>query len=357
MIEKINTQKLIDYQLDAVLITNPVNKKYLTGFDSDFTYIFMTINKVYFIVPEIIYEYTKRKIDLKTFLLFKYKSNPFSVIKNIIKKQKINKVGFEVDYLPYSKWEYMNVIAPKLIPIKGFLEDIRSIKTLTEIKILREAVKMTEQAIEYTLKKLQNNMTELDFEKELEKEMYLLGADGIPFRFEISCGSKSAIINSSPENRALKVGELLLIDVGIEYKNYKSDLARTYVISKSTPEQNYIYDLVYLLLMDILKLLKPGVPVKKISNYASEYLKRAGVSYGLFYDIGHGIGVEVHEKPYLSPKSDEILQENMVFCIEPGIYLEGFGGIRLEEVILITKNGAELISRCNEKLPIINFYN
>jgi Xaa-Pro aminopeptidase len=348
-------QKLIDYQLDAFLITKPKNKKYLTGIDSDFTYVFFTIKKVYFLVPEIIYEYTKRKIDLKTIRLVKYKNNPFSIIRNVIIKQKIKKVAFEEDYLPYNKWQYFNGIAPKLIPIKGFIEEIRSIKTLKEIEVLSEAVRITELAIENTLKKPQKNMTELDFEKELVKEMYILGAEGIPFRFEISCGSKSAIINSPPENRALKVGELLLIDVGIEYKNYKTDIARTFAISKSTPEQNYLYNLVYLLLMDIQKLLKPGVPVKKISNFASEYLRNAGLRYGLPYDIGHGIGVEVHEKPFLSQKSDEILQEDMVLCIEPGIYLEGFGGIRLEEVILITKKGAELLSNCRERLPIINF--
>ncbi|MEF2293810.1 Xaa-Pro peptidase family protein [Virgibacillus dokdonensis] len=351
-------EKLSRNNLNAILISNVSNIQYLTGLNSEHAYVLAIPNKIFLLVPDVFKKHAEEIVDQSKVEIHGYTRKITKVIRKIIEDYNLVNLAFEKESISYGKWEviYKNISSiTNIIPITNFIEDIRSIKNNNEIQLIKEAAMMTEKVVEEKICHINSNMTELDFEKELEKEMYKLGAEALPFRFEVSSGAKSAKVNAFPENKKLKLGELLLIDVGIELQGYKTDIARTFAIGRADKEQRQLYNIVYEFLLRIVSKIRPGIKVKEIVEISKEYYRELGIQSGLPYDIGHGVGLQIHEKPFLSSMSNETFLEGMILSIEPGIYIKNFGGVRLEDIIEIKADGASFITNCKPMIPILNY--
>lgn len=225
------------------------------------------------------------------------------------------------------------------------------IKTKEEIEKLKNASMLTDKGFEYICKIIKPGMTEKEIAKKLDDYMFSLGATGLAFDTIVGSGENSAQIHSTPSDRVIKDKDIILLDFGYVVDGYCSDMSRTIFVGAISEKQKEFYDLVYETQMNAIKNIKVGMTAKEADMLGRKFILDKGLDYA--HALGHGIGTEVHEELVLSPKRDTILEENMVFTIEPGIYLENEFGIRIEDVVLLTQNGVVTLSNAPKEIIVI----
>lgn len=225
------------------------------------------------------------------------------------------------------------------------------IKTKEEIEKLKNASMLTDKGFEYICKIIKPGMTEKEIAKKLDDYMFSLGATGLAFDTIVGSGKNSAQIHSTPSDRVIKDKDIILLDFGYVVDGYCSDMSRTIFVGAISEKQKEFYDLVYETQMNAIKNIKVGMTAKEADMLGRKFILDKGLDYA--HALGHGIGTEVHEELVLSPKRDTILKENMVFTIEPGIYLENEFGIRIEDVVLLTQNGVVTLSNAPKEIIVI----
>lgn len=213
------------------------------------------------------------------------------------------------------------------------------IKTESEIKNMKLAQEITEKTLNYVLPKLKTGVTELEIAAEINKEFLRLGADGQAFDTIVAFGKNAAECHHVPNETELEKGDIVLIDIGAKYNGYCSDMTRTFCFGTPSAEIIKIFKLVLESQNLVLKHLKAGYTGREADAIAREYLKANGYDKQFCHTLGHGVGKEIHEEPRLATYSDTVLEENMVVTVEPGIYIEGFGGVRIEDMVVIKKGG------------------
>lgn len=350
-------EKLNIYKLDGLIISNKINITYILGesYTSNIKMILITKENIL-----VLYK------NIKSIGIFTYQNNqlyldcPFSnltdALSNILIRNQLKNIGFESKDLTFFHWTVLkkNLSGIELIPTKNFIEELRAIKTCAEIDIIKDnCIKTLNLFDMFVSDGIKSGTTEIEFGNNLEKFFRSQDIDNLPFRFEISSGKKSSLVNSLPSNNIIKEGDLLLIGFGIENKNYCTDIARTYAIGSASIRQQVLYKAVKNCQFLLSKEMRNGRKIQEIVSFMNEHYKKMGLQYTLPYDFGHGIGLEVHERPFLSSAYNGCLKNNMVISIEPGIHLES-GGVRLEDVVLISESGCEFITNSPSEIPIIN---
>ncbi len=342
---------------------------YISNKDKDFIYYFDSINiekiKMIFITKKNTVIFGRsgsindilKDCNIKNIHIFYKKKQFFDYIKKVVLKEGIKEVGFDSEKLHYCIYDDFkkHVYGISLKSVEDIFEKCRIIKTEEEINVLEKNAKLSEKLLYDFVSTLSlMNETEIDFEKDFEKYIYKNNIENLPFRFEISTGIKSSMVNTVPSNNAIKLGDLLLVDFGIEHLGYVTDIARTFVIGVPNEKQKILYKTVYSCMEFVLKNLIPGKSVTEIVCLYKQFYRDMGLPYGLPHDIGHGIGIEVHEKPFISEAYKGIIKEGMVLSIEPAIYLES-GGIRLEDMVVITSEGPKRLTKCDKHIPTIKW--
>lgn len=344
------TNKISSYlkDLDAVLISSPANIIYLIG-DFEFAtserdcFILITKKKKYIITDhrysEAIEKQTKNFEIIETGATsFTYKtSNEFFA------KNKIEKVGFEADNLSVSEYVKLKKTV-KLIPID--LTNLRIIKTNDEIKNIRKACKIGDQAFNFILNKFKIGITEKEIVEFLVSFFKSENAD-ISFKPIVAFGKNSSVPHHLSNNTKLKKNQIILLDFGVKVNNYCSDMSRTIFFGKAPDEFKKMYQVVLDAQRKAIESIKIGVETKQIDKTARDYILNQRYP-NIIHAVGHGIGIEVHENPGISPISKEKVQKGMVFSVEPGIYITNFGGIRIEDLVSIGKRKVELLSHSNK---------
>ncbi len=225
------------------------------------------------------------------------------------------------------------------------------IKTKEEIEKLKYASSLTDKGFEYICKNIKPGMTEIQIAKMLDEYMFSLGASGVAFDTIVGSGVNSSQIHSIPTERKIQEEDIILMDFGYIVNGYCSDMSRTIFVGKITDKQKEMYDLVYKTQMNAIENIKVGMTAKEADLLGRKFILDKGLDYN--HALGHGIGQVVHEELVLSPKRDTILEKNMVFTIEPGIYLENEFGIRIEDVVLLKDDGVETLSNATKKVVVI----
>lgn len=225
------------------------------------------------------------------------------------------------------------------------------IKTKEEIKKLRYASELTDKGFEYICSNIKPGMTEKVIAKKLNDYMYSLGATDLAFDTIVGSGENSAQIHSTPSDRVIQENDIILLDFGYVIDGYCSDMSRTIFVGNITNKQKEFYDLVYNTQMNAIKNIKVGMTAKEADMLGRKYILDKGLDYA--HALGHGIGKVVHENLILSPKRDTLLEKDMVFTIEPGIYLENEFGIRIEDVVLLTDDGVVTLSNAPKEIIVI----
>lgn len=343
-------KKLLEDKIDAILVSNVSNVTHLTGyanFSKDEREAYLLIGKDFqYIITDGRYTEAVKK-EVPHFVLFE--RNHHSKVEDLLKslKQKIQILGIEENNLSVLEYKFFKKHFKKLKPV--YLEIQRSIKSEDEIKQIEQAAKIGDTAFEYILKNIKTGVSEKELAFKLEFFIKKAGAD-LSFPSIVAFGKNSSVPHHQTGDTVLDKGQIVLLDFGIKFENYCSDMTRTIFFGKLTEQQKKIYETVLKAQQKAVDAIRSGErKAAKLHKIADEYIQSCGFS-AIPHSLGHGIGLEVHEHPSLSPKSKESLKEGMVFSIEPGIYIPDFGGVRIEDLFVLENNQLRQITQASSEL-------
>lgn len=336
--------------LDAILISSRANIVYLTSYSGFYEterecFLLITKNRQYIITDQRYSGSIKR--DVKDFSLIETGANNFisKNAKELFKKEGIKILGFEADNITVSEYTKLRKFA-KLKSID--LSNLRIIKTGKEIENIKKACGIGDLAFDFILDKLKTGVSEKEIANEMEQFIKSKNTD-ISFSPLVAFGKNAAIPHHKSGNNKLKSNTIVLLDFGVKVNNYCSDMSRTVFVGIATTEFKRIHQTVLEAQTKAIKSIKANMKASRIDKVARDYIVKQGYP-NIIHSVGHGIGIEVHESPHLSPNSKDVIKQGMVFSVEPGIYIPSYGGVRIEDLVLVTYNGPELISHANRNI-------
>ncbi|MFN2745982.1 M24 family metallopeptidase [Bacillus sp. z60-18] len=284
--------------------------------------------------------------------------NPWDLIAEALKKRnlKLSKVAVEKETLSLSRAEMLKAVTngAELVSAEQKLNELRVVKDEHEIRILREAAKLADYGVEAGAAALQEGISEIEVVATIEYELKKKGIQGMSFSTMVLFGEKSGQPHGNPGTRTLKAGDFVLFDLGVITDGYCSDITRTLVYKEASSRQKEIYDTVLQAETAALEMSKPGVRIGDLDLKARGMIEQAGYGEYFPHRLGHGLGISAHEYPSMSHNNDERLKKGMVYTIEPGIYIPEIGGVRIEDDVLVTEDGAEALTCYPKQLTVIS---
>jgi Xaa-Pro aminopeptidase len=237
--------------------------------------------------------------------------------------------------------------------LKGFIEELRRVKSEDEIALIAKAEAISDEAFSHVIKLIKPGMTELEIAMELEFQMRRAGASGVSFDTIVASGKRSSMPHGVATDKKVEIGDFITMDYGCIYQGYCSDITRTIALGQVDEKQETVYNLVRKAQEEALAAIKAGVTGKEVHMAAQNVFQDAG--YGAFFGhgLGHSVGLEIHEEPRFSPKAEDVMQENMVITVEPGLYLPNWGGVRIEDLVVIKKDGYINLTHSPKELIIL----
>ncbi|WP_078545809.1 M24 family metallopeptidase [Litchfieldia alkalitelluris] len=341
-----------EYGIDGLLVTNSYNRRYMTGFTGTAGVVLISETKSVFITDFRYVEQASEQIEG-----FEVVQHTGQLIDEVAKQavdMGIKKLGFEQDDLSFSTYSsYNNTTEAELVPVSNAVEKLRLIKSESEIKILKEAAEIADAAYTHILGYIRPGISELDVSNELEFFMRKQGAVSSSFDIIVASGVRSALPHGVATDKIIEKGDFVTLDFGAYYKGYCSDITRTLAVGTPSDELKNIYNIVLEAQLRGMDGIKPGLTGKQADALTRDYITEKGYGQYFGHSTGHGLGMEVHEQPGLSVKSDMILTPGMVVTVEPGIYIAGLGGVRIEDDTVITENGNESLTYSTKELIIL----
>jgi Xaa-Pro aminopeptidase len=323
------------------MILNQINLTYFTGFTGANALLIPEQGENTLYVSGVNYEQAKAETQGLNIQLLKRGEN---VMEKIAKESSSKK--FSYDTMPVENWLNLSkkIGRENLQPINNLIRELRSVKDQEEIKLIREACKFATVGMQTAKEVIGVGVKEKDVAAEIEYAMRKAGSNGTGFETIVASGPTSAYPHGSNLERKICDGDFVIVDLGATYKFYRSDITRTFIASKATYHQAAIYDAVKVAHEEALEAIKPQVIASEVDGVARSVIEKAGFGEYFVHNLGHGVGLEVHEAPILAPDSKDILVMGNVVTNEPGIYMPGLGGVRIEDTVLVTKNGAEILT-------------
>ncbi len=345
------TQLLSGLKLDALLITSLHNVRYLTGFtgSSANLLLFRDGRALLFTDPRYTVQ-SKRQVTCAIRIAKGPLTN--SLVAEIVRRR-FARVGFEPDQMMVARLNSLTRAMPakvQLVPVaEGFIAKARMVKDDGEIALIRAAVVLNSRALEGALKRFRTGMTETSLAAEIDYQSRRMGANGPAFDTIVAAGERAALPHARPTEAKIGPG-MVLIDMGAFSDGYASDMTRMVFVGKADAK----YKRAYLAVLDsqlaAIASVKPGAPASSVDRAARRVLKQHGLEREFVHSTGHGLGLEIHEGPRLGKSDKTPLEAGMAITIEPGVYLEGWGGIRIEDTVLVTKNGCEILTPTSKDL-------
>ncbi|MBO3078759.1 M24 family metallopeptidase [Mammaliicoccus sciuri] len=337
--------------LEAVVILSPYNRRYLSGFTGTSGSLLITQDKSLLITD---FRYIQQANDqAQDFEVINQEGPMLSKINDLIKEGQYKNVGVESHLITYNEYQALNTDAVELSSIESVIETIRMVKDEFEIKQIQKAADIVDETYEHILKWVKLGMTENEVNNEMEMFMRSQGATCSSFDTIVASGHRGALPHGVASNKVIEEGDMITLDFGALYEGYVSDVTRTFAIGEPKEEMKKIYNIVLEAQLTALEQIKPGMTGKEADTIARAIIKSYGYGEQFGHSLGHGIGLEVHEGPALSQKSDIVLEENMCITLEPGIYVDGLGGVRIEDDVLVTKNGLQRFTKSSKDLIIL----
>ncbi len=342
---------------DAFLLTDHNNIGYLTGFTGSTAQVLITQTEALFITDA---RYTLRaQAECTGFEIVQTPAGSGGygdALKSVLEaRPSLKRLGFEAGIVTVSQFEKFQALLPDLqwVPTSDLIETLRLVKDAGEIDLIKNAIVVAETAMEQVKPLLKPGTREQEFALELEFAMRKLGASGAAFDTIVASGTNGAHPHHHAGSRPLVSGDFVTIDWGATVSGYNSDITRTYAISAVTDKQREIYAIVLEAQQRAIAAIRPGKTGKEIDAVARDYITERGYGDAFGHSLGHSLGRSVHDGPGFSVRSDTlILSPGMVMTVEPGIYLEGWGGLRLEEDVLVTEAGCEILTHLPNALEV-----
>ncbi len=331
--------------LDGLIVASPENITYLTRYRSRDSYLLVSKKKnIYFTDPRYIHE---ARSYLKGIALKETRGQFFKMLARSCASLNLDRVGFQESCLTLSQYNILRrelKSGIELFPVSGLVEESRQIKDREELSRIRKSAQITIEALRFVRDLIRPGVKEAEIAGELERFIRYNGGYTSAFDIIVASGANSSFPHHLTSQKRINPGEPVLIDVGSDFEGYKSDLTRVFFSDKINSTFRKVYGIVQKAQDRAIRAIKPGVFINKIDAAARQYIAHRG--YGGFFNhsLGHGIGLQVHEEPRISQKENNILKTGMVFTVEPAIYLPGKFGVRIEDMVLVTRKGCEVIS-------------
>lgn len=346
-------KQLLENQVDAMLITSSSNRRYITGFTGSSGYALITQNEAVFITD---FRYTTQAgKQAPLFEIVQHDGVIIDSVKEQLERLNVKTLGFEQDFVTFSIFkqfeEKFNGV--ELLALSQVVEKLRLVKDEEELKLVKKAAEIADNAFSYLLTVIMPGMREVEVAIALEYKMRELGADGASFDTIVASGYRSALPHGIASDKVIENGDLVTIDFGAVYKGYVSDVTRTIVMGEPSDKQKEIYNIVLEAQLNGVNNIKPGLTGKEADALTRDLINNHGYAEHFGHGTGHGIGMDVHEGPTLSPRGEVVLSPGMIVTVEPGIYIPDFGGVRIEDDVVITQDGGEVITKTTKELIII----
>jgi Xaa-Pro aminopeptidase len=347
-------------KIKGFLVTDLVNIRYLSGFRGSSAFILLTRKKNVFVTDFRYREQasgelsgTDGRAGETDWDIVIEKGGRLKTIRNLVHRFGIGVLGFE-STISYESYEGLLKCGVSLVPLKGYVEKIREVKDREELRFIKDAVKRAEDAFVDIKGYIRQGAREKAIALRLEERLEKRGCNHLPIEIIVASGANSAMPHARASEKKLSPGDLVVVDWGGESGGYCSDMTRTLLLrGGNLSKKKEIYSLVLRANMAAVAAAVPGIETRVVDKAARDVIKRAGYDKFFGHGTGHGVGLEVHELPRVTWTKSESIKEGMVFTIEPGIYMEGMGGVRIEDMILVKAKGAELLTGLPRKLEVI----
>ncbi len=330
-------------KLDCFLTFSMENVRYLTGFTGSAGMVVVTPRKAYFMTDG---RYTTQaRQEIKGYVIKQYKV-PFKEAGRLINSLSVTRLGIESEHITHASYR---ALRPQLnVSIVrstgGMVEELRMVKDADEIRLLKGAADIVGKALEDVMSAIRPGMSEWDIAVELEHRFKLLGSERNSFDFIVASGKRGALPHGIATDKKVRKGEMVTIDCGACWKGYYSDCTRTCVVGRSSLRQREIYQIVHDAQRKAIEAIRPGVKSGAVDAAARKHIAGKGFGKHFTHSTGHGVGLAVHEEPRISQACPVSLEPGMVVTAEPGVYIPEWGGVRIEDMVLVTEDGAEVIT-------------
>jgi Xaa-Pro aminopeptidase len=334
-------RKTLPEDVQALLVTSPTNVRYLTGFTGSNGQLLLSADPVFFTDGRYLTQSAEQVPDLPR-EIYSGTTKYTDVLGKALADRGIAKLGIEATHVTIASRDKLasELSGIELVPTEGLVEKVRRVKDADEVGAIRAAQKIAEQALTTVVSGFGGG-TELDLALAIEASMRGWGADGVSFETIVACGPHSALPHASPRREPVELDGVLLIDMGARADGYCSDMTRTYLGPSAAEEMHKVHAIVVEALEAGCAAVKPGAKTTDVDRAAREVIEQAGYGEQFLHSTGHGVGLEIHEGPTLSIMSEDVLEPGNVVTIEPGIYVSGVGGVRVEDFLVVTDTGAE----------------
>jgi Xaa-Pro aminopeptidase len=355
ILEKLQT-KIATLDVDAILLSgleNPTaakNLKYVTGYSGSFGFAIIGKNYQYFISDFRYRDQVKQEVPNFTFV--EVKDGLLKTLLSVVEKESIEKLGFDKK-IRVSEFETYQELPVELSGLDNIIEALRISKTDSEVELLKKACEIADQALGDVLKVVKAGVSERSLEIKLKNRMIELGADSTWERFIVASGPRGAMPHGMASDKLLEEGDMVTFDIGCFYKGYSSDMTRTVSLGEPSEKMKEIYNVV----LESQKLgvaaAKAGITGKELDAVCRDYITEKGYGEYFQHGTGHGLGLDVHENPRVSSINTKPLELNACVTIEPGIYISGLGGVRIEDDVILKENGCIVLNEFPKELIII----
>lgn len=342
----------VQRELDGLIVLKMQNIRYLTGFTGSDGAVLAGMDDAWFLTDS---RYVSQAGEEVSGLIVDEYRAKLDGLSSLLRDRGFRRVGFESETVSVSLHRMLSEMNPEVafIPLGRELEDIRSLKDPDEIRLLGDAASLASEAFKRILPMVEPGRTEQELSLALEWEMRSTGADEKSFDFIVASGERGAFPHGRASNKAIAPGELITFDFGAVVSGYSSDETVTVAVGNADQRQREVYSVVLAAHDQAIDRIRPGVPCRDIDRTARDYIAAQGYGAYFGHGLGHGVGLEVHERPVLSPRSEDVLQEGMVVTVEPGIYIPGWGGVRIEDTVVVTATGCTLLTQVPKDLRIL----
>ncbi|MFC2074659.1 M24 family metallopeptidase [Bdellovibrionota bacterium] len=349
-------QYLETYKADGILITSLPNVRYLSGFTGSNAQLLISSSRKVFFTDGRYTTQAESEIG-KTFEIITYGSGKqLEQIIGAIKRDNLKNILFEADHLRVKTFEKIKSTDTDIswIALNETQSAIRVCKSKKEIEKIRDAISIATDSLSEILSSLKAGKAEEEVAFELEFAIKKRGSKKLSFDTIVASGPQGALPHATPSNKKIKEGELVTIDYGATYEGYHSDETVTVCIGKPDKKQEEVYNTVKEAHDLAIEAIKPGITCGELDEIARAHISKAGYGENFTHSTGHGVGLEVHEEPGVTAQSETKLKTGMIITVEPGIYIEGWGGVRIEDMVLVTQNGHEILTKTDKSLRSIS---
>ncbi len=347
------TRLMREKHLDAVLVADGANMRYLSGFTGETGYLYLSAGQQTVLTDSRYTLQAQEEASGFEVLEVSREKGYGELLLELSKQEAIGRLGFEDQVMIYGTVEKLKEKLPQdleWVALGLELAKLRRVKTQEEIKRIARAEEIGDQAFTYLLGELRPGVTEREIAAKLEYYFKTHGAEGISFPSIVASGLHSAMPHATPSGKRLEKGDFITLDFGCRYEGYCSDMTRTVVLGKANEKQKDIYRIVREAQEAGLGAVRAGVSGAQIDRVARDVIEKAGYGEYFGHALGHSVGLEIHERPALSWLDETILEPGMIETVEPGVYVPGFGGVRIEDLVVVTEEGCRNLTRSPKEL-------